>query len=215
MHPPFGLGYHCKNMSALYGVHSRYSSCTNDERRASCQRDTLFRSTHAYQNHPACQARIRTKCDDTLPPTSDCVCFMARPWPHLFESWQTYYQHAPAKNDVFVQGWNAFIIYILIEFAIQISHSRVFISYFFANERILSDVSHVSHNIFEITHYKTTTYFVRMYHTYCEKTSVRTPSAPRCHLPHQNNWFLPIESAPKQKREKTSMFFSYSTIQRT
>ena len=49
MHPPFGLGYHCKNMSALYGVHSRYSSCTNDERRASCQRDTLFRSTHAYQ----------------------------------------------------------------------------------------------------------------------------------------------------------------------
>ena len=44
---PFGLGYHCKNMSALYGVHSRYSSCTNDERRASCQRDTLFRPTHA------------------------------------------------------------------------------------------------------------------------------------------------------------------------
>ena len=83
-------------------------------------------STHAYQSHPACQARIRTKCDDTLPPTSDCVCFMARPWPHLFESWQTYYQHTPAKNDVFVQGWNAFIIYILIEFAIQISHSRVF-----------------------------------------------------------------------------------------
>ena len=69
-----------------------------------------------------------TKCDDTLPPTSDCVCFMARPWPHLFESWQTYYQHAPAKNDVFVRGWNAFIIYILIEFAIQISHSRVFLS---------------------------------------------------------------------------------------
>ena len=90
-----------------------------------------------------------------------------------------------------------------------------FTSYFFTNERILSDVSHVSHNIFGITHYKTTTYFVRMYHTYCEKTSVRTPSAPRCHLPHQNNWFLPIESAPKQKREKTSMFFSYSTIQRT
>ena len=72
------------------------------------------------------------------------------------------------------------------------SRIRVFfISYFFANERILSDVSHVSHNIFGITHYKTTTYFVRMYHTYCEKTSVRTPSAPRCHLPHQNNWFLP------------------------
>ena len=45
-----------------------------------------------------------TKCDDTLPPTSDCVCFMTRPWPHLFESWQTYYQHAPAKNDVFVRG---------------------------------------------------------------------------------------------------------------
>ena len=74
---------------------------------------------------PLAKPRIRTKCDDTLPPTSDCVCFMARPWPHLFESWQTYYQHAPAKNDVFVRGWNAFIIYILIEFAIQISHSRV------------------------------------------------------------------------------------------
>ena len=107
-----------------YTLDTRHAPMTSDEP-AVKKISTLFKSTHACQSHPACQARIRTKCDDTLPPTSDCVCFMARPWPHLFESWQTYYQHTPAKNDVFVQGWNAFIIYILIEFAIQISHSRV------------------------------------------------------------------------------------------
>ena len=40
---PFGLGYHYKNMSALYEVHSQCSSYTNDERRASCQRHVLLR----------------------------------------------------------------------------------------------------------------------------------------------------------------------------
>ena len=84
-----------------YTLDTRHAPMTSDEP-AVKKISTLFKSTHACQSHPACQARIRTKCDDTLPPTSDCVCFMARPWPHLFECWQTYYQHAPAQNDVFV-----------------------------------------------------------------------------------------------------------------
>ena len=167
---------------------------------------------------PLAKPRIRTKCDDTLPPTSDCVCFMARPWPHLFECWQTYYQHAPAKNDVFVRGWNAFIIYILIKFAMQISHLRVFISYFFANERILSDVSHVSLNNFGVN----TTKLPSKSHIHTVPTSYplqkninqNSICFPMPDLPHQNTRFLPyciflgctMGSAPKQKREETSMF---------
>ena len=47
-----------------------------------------------------------------------CVV-MARPWPCLFECWQTYYQHAPAKKMTFLYGGeNTLIIYTLIEFAV-------------------------------------------------------------------------------------------------
>ena len=54
------------------------------------------------------------------PAPRQIVCIMARPWPYLFTCWQTCYQHAPAKNDVFYCREDAFIICVLIGFDVKI-----------------------------------------------------------------------------------------------
>ena len=142
------------------------------------------------------------------------VCVMARPWPYLFECWQTYYHHTPAKKwrlSMVVKTPSLFIFD-------QIFHTNLAFACFYLvflckwadfERRVACQPQHFWDGILR-KYYVLCTYVPYLLQENINQNTIcfLMWSAASEHLDSCQLWFLGciMESAPKTKRKETSLF---------